>query len=454
MKLKKYLEFIKESIDIDDVFEFSEDDFLEYLLDLKDEGWLIRVDSGFVKEVDVYDYRESKYNTKEEEFTELVIPGKEVEKSYMINVIKGRNTTDEDVTDSLLFAHDIIKDVTGAREIKVIEVDVYDYRSVDINDVIVKGGIFIGKDLNIEEQIEINNISFFIKTGKRVEFKQIDVAKYYEWEYDNSDEKGNIYTHVELEDMANWMLRKNSEYKDLLVKGKEYMWYYYDLSNYIPDTQSLFQYTLNKENEVLLIKSMIKESGGLEEFINHIGDECSDEAYDNVKEKSEKEVIEYLLKERFYSSIKELSSNSEIYSDISSLVADWEMWAHVDDNYDELLSEFDDIVGKEFEYKRIKKEVTKKFKTKDSEGNIIFKEYQSEEIFYEIPFDNKWLLEYDYDFRDPESEYLLNNFKNIYELITIEGEHDLNPRITDWGNVDNKALNSEISAILNRYLKK
>lgn len=448
MKLKKYLEFIKESIDIDDVFEFSEDDFLEYFLTLKDEGWLIRVDSGFVKEIDIHDYRGSKYNTIEG-FTELVLPGKEVEKAYFIDIFKNKGVTNEDLTDSLLFAYDIIKDVTGAREIKVIGDD----GPVDINDVIVKGGIFIGKDLNIEEQIEINNISFFIKTGKKVEFKEIDVAKYYEWEYDNSDEKGNIYTHVELEDMADWMLSKNSGYKDSLVKGIEYMWDYYDHSNYIPDTQSLFQYTLNKENEVLLIKSMIKESGGLEEFINHIGDECSDEVYDNVKEKSEEEVIEYLLKERFYSSIKELSSNSEIYSDISSLVADWEMSAHVDDNYDELLSEFDDIVGKEFEYKRIKKEVTKKFKTKDSEGNTIFKEYQSEEIFYEIPFDNKWLLEH-YDFDD------LNNFRNIYDILyeyqsyTYFNYFDLNPRITDWGNVDNKALNSEISAILNKYLKK
>lgn len=451
MRLKKYLEFIKESIDIDNIFEFNDDDFLEYFLDLKDEGWLIRVDSGFVKEVDVYDYRESKYNTKEE-FTELVIPGKEVEKAYFIFITKSsRKTTDVDVTDSLLFAHDIIKDVTGAREIKVLDDD---DGSVDINDIIVKGGIFIGKDLNIEEQIEVNGISFFIKTGKKIEFKQIDVAKYYDWNYDNSDEKGNIYTHVELEDIAYWMLDKNSQYQDSLVKGIEYMWDYYEHSNYTPDTQSFFQYTLNKENEILLVKSMIKESGGLEEFINHIGDECSDEAYDSVKGKSEEEVIDYLLKERFYSSIKELSSNSEIYSDISSLVADWEMSAHVDDNYDEILSEFDDIVGKEFEYKRIKKEVTKNFKTKDSEGNIIFKEYQSEEIFYEIPFDNKWLLEYkDYDFSD------LNNFKNIYDILyEYQGDayfnYDLNPRIRDWGNVDSKALNSEISAILNKYLKK
>jgi hypothetical protein len=450
MRLKKYLEFIKESIDIDDIFEFKEKDFVEYFLELKDAGWLIRVDSGSVKKVKVWSYVENKYN-EEEEFTELLIPGEEVENSYLIYIFRGSRVNNEDVTDNLLFGYDIIKDITGAREIKVLD----DTNSpLDINDVLIKGGIFIGKDLDIEDQIEIDNISFFIKTGKKVKLKENEIAEYYGWSYDKVDKMGNIYTHIELEDIADWMLDKNSEYKDMLIKGMEHMWDYYEHSNYIPDIQSFFQYTLNKENEVLLIKSMIKESGGLEEFINHIGDECSDEAYDSVKEKSEEEVINYLLKERFYSSIKELSSNSEIYSDISSLVADWEMSAHVDDNYDAILSEFDNIVGKEFEYKRIKKEVTKKFKTKDSEGNVIFKEYQSEEIFYEIPFDNKWLLEHkDYDAND------LNNFKDIYDILReyfydASFDYILNPRINDWGDVDNKALNSEISAILNRYLKK
>jgi hypothetical protein len=52
------------------------------------------------------------------------------------------------------------------------------------------------------------------------------------------------------------------------------------------------------------VKSLIKEVGDLEDFIGHIGDECSDEAYENVKGKSEEEVINFLLKERFYDTLK------------------------------------------------------------------------------------------------------------------------------------------------------
>ena len=81
------------------------------------------------------------------------------------------------------------------------------------------------------------------------------------------------------------MLSRNSSYKDILVKGQEDMYDNYYGSDYQPDIPSMIQYTLSNENNHLLIKAMIKEVGGLEDMINHIGDECSDEAYENVKGK-------------------------------------------------------------------------------------------------------------------------------------------------------------------------
>ncbi len=453
MKLKRYFEFIKESIKLGDkiIWKLSQDDIMEYFLDMKDEGWLIRIDFGFVFEKSDWSYVNGKYvEKKEDTFTELVLSGNEVETSYFIVIFKGKDVTNEDLTDSLLFAHDILKDVTGAREVKVLDED----GPVDINELLVSGGLFIGKDLNDEEQIEINNVSFFIKTGDKIELSQKEVADYYGWEYDKVDENGNIYSHVELEDMADHLLSRNSEYKEFLVKGIEKMWDYYEPSNYTPDIQSLFQYTLSKENEVLLLKSIIKESGGLEEIKRYIGDECDDNVYNNVKEMNEENLINYLLKERFYSTIKQLVVESSIYSDITETVADWEMSSHVDTNHDEIISEFDDIVGKEFEYERIMKEVTKKYKSKDSDGNEKIHEYKENVIFYELKFDNKWILEYhDYDADD------LTNFKNIYDILyeyfgNGDFNYNMNPRISDWGNVDSKSLNSEISAILNKYLNK
>ena len=39
------------------------------------------------------------------------------------------------------------------------------------------------------------------------------------------------------------------------------------------------------------------------------------------------------IKERFYDTLKQLCTNSDITDEIKQTVADWEMSAHVDDNY-------------------------------------------------------------------------------------------------------------------------
>jgi hypothetical protein len=70
--------------------------------------------------------------------------------------------------------------------------------------------------------------------------------------------------------------------------------YYGD--GYYPEIDSMFQYTLNGENRVLLVRSIIKELGGLESTLNELEDE---EIYEELVGKSEDEVIQILLKERF-----------------------------------------------------------------------------------------------------------------------------------------------------------
>jgi uncharacterized protein (DUF1015 family) len=62
-----------------------------------------------------------------------------------------------------------------------------------------------------------------------------------------------------------------------------------------------------------------------------------------------------------------------------------------------------------------------------------------------------------YDFEADDETGVI--FKNIYDILyeycgNGDFNYNMNPRISDWGNVDSKSLNSEISAILNRYLKK
>ena len=113
------------------------------------------------------------------------------------------------------------------------------------------------------------------------------------------------------------------------------------------------------------------------------------------------------------------------------------MNAHADANFKELEDEFDDIVGKEFNYKKITKEI-------ESKG------YKLEKDFYVIEFMNDWL-------EDVDSEDLYNrSLRFLFDEWCGQQyfTYEINPHFSDWGNVNNKELNSEIKGNLERYLKK
>jgi hypothetical protein len=251
--------------------------------------------------------------------------------------------------------------------------------------------------------------------------------------------------------MTDVMLSRKSDYKDILINGEESMYDNYYGNDYQPDTQSMFQYSLTKENGVLLVKAMIKEVGGLESMINHIGDECSDETYESVKDKSEEEVIDFLLKERFYTTLKQLCKNSEICQEIRQTIGDWEMNAHVDENYKQILDEFDEIVEKEFKFTKEEKEVTKYYTTKDETGNQIRREYKKDVTFYIIQFSNDWT-------ENTDAEYLKG--RDLVDLFKewcsneMQFNYDMKPYFSDYGDVDRVSLNKDITSDLNRYLSK
>ena len=410
MKLKRYIQFInesiKEQIDEKKFWKLDEDDIREYLIDLTDAGYLITVGFGFCET-----WTEHRYNKppfKKEIYTEKVKSGEDVRPSYWIQIESSGSVNNDDVTSALQFAYSIISEQANA-DIVINDAD----GSLDIDRILLKGGLFINTepdDDNSGEEAELY-IAMFVKQKDLVEISEVDLMNYYGWDVDEV-KNGHLYLHIDLEDMCDIMLDRKDRWKDILVGGmQDGFWDNYDIWNYAPDINSLFQYTLDKDNVVLLVKSMIKEMGGLENTINHIGDECSDEAYESVKGKSEDEV--------------------------ANTVADWEMSAHADANFDELESAFDDIVGKEFEYSKIKKEI-------ESKG------YKIEKEFYVIPFSNDWISETD-------SEDLYNkNLKDIFDEWCGHQyfTYEIKPYFSDYGNVDNKKLNSEIKGNLERYLNR
>jgi hypothetical protein len=441
MKLKRYIQFIKESIkekiEEKSLWKLDEDDIREYLIDLTDAGYLITVGFGFCETWTEHRYNKPK--TEKDVYTEKVKSGDSVRPAYWIQIETSRSVNNDDVTSALQFAHSIISEQANS-DVAICDAD----GNLELDGIQVKGGLFINTE-SVDDysgtEAELY-IAFFVKQKDTVEISEIDLMEFYGWEVDEV-KNAHLYLHIDLEDMCDIMLDRKDRWKDTLIGGmKDGFWDNYDIWNYAPDINSLFQYTLDKENVVLLVKSMIKEMGGLEDTINHIGDECSDESYESVKGKSEDEVIQFLLKERFYETLKQLCKNSDIYQDeVANTVADWEMSAHADANFDELERAFDNIVGKEFEYSKIKKEV---------EYPQVDKSYKIEKDFYVIPFSNEWL-------QDLDSEFLYNkNLKDIFDEWCGHQyfTYEIKPYFSDYGNVDNKKLNSEIKGNLERYLNR
>lgn len=451
--IKKYLQFIsesiKEKIEEKTLWKLSEDDITDYMLEITDAGYSVSVEFGFSEKVKQGSYKEGKWVESEKEvFTDKVKAGDEVIPAYWISIVKGSRIKNDDVTSTFQFACSIIAEEANAE----ISVNDSDGNLGDPDGIEIKGGLFYTDNWNSSEPelLEVDNIAIFAKSKESVTFTEKDLVEYYDWSDAIVKEDGRIYVELDIEDMSDVMLSRNSNYKDILVKGQEDMYDNYYNNDYQPDIPSMIQYTLDNENDKLLIKAMIKEVGGLENMINHIGDECSDEAYENVKDKSEEEVINYLLKERFYETLKQLCKNSEICQEIRQTIGDWELNAHADSNYQEVLDEFDKIVEKEFTFTKDKREVTKYYTSKDAEGNQTRREYQEIDTFYIIPYNNDWI-----DNEDGE-RLKGNSLVDIFKEWCGEQyfTYEMSPYFSDSGDVDSKALNQDLKSDLERYLKK
>ena len=165
--------------------------------------------------------------------------------------------------------------------------------------------------------------------------------------------------------------------------------------------------------------------------------------------KSEEEVIEFLLKERFYETLKQLCKNSEICQEIRQTIGDWEMNAHVDSNYQSILDEFDEVVESEFKFTKEKREVTKYYTSKDAEGNQTRREYQELDTFYKISYNNDWI-------ENSEGDTLQDN--SLFDIFKEWcGEqyftYEMKPNFSDYGDVNSVALNKDLKSDLERYLK-
>jgi hypothetical protein len=447
MKLKRYIQFVKESlkekIEEKSLWKLDEDQIRDYFIDFEDAGYLLTVEFGFVEETTKHYY--NRPSEQKEIYTEKVTSGDNVRPAYWIRIEKSSSVNSEDITDSLKFVYSILKSEADA-DITLHDADT----DVDINTTIIKGGIFINTEPDDDKSGEEaeSYLALFVKQKESITITPKDLVDFYGWNVE-VEKEGQLWAEIDLEDLADFILSPRSDYKDSLVKGQEHMWDYYDISGYYPDIISLFQYDLDKENEVLVAKSIIKELGGYEQTINHIGDECDNQIYEDVKDMTEEELIKYLLSERFYKTIEQLANHSEVLQEIRETIANFEMSAHCDENYDQIVSNFDGIVSDELEqYEKVVKEVTKYYNSKDAEGNQVRREYKTDVTYYQFPYSNDWIKEVDSDYL--YSKDLDDLFRDWVREQNID--RNLNPRISDYGDVNRVKMNEDIKAFLTRYL--
>jgi hypothetical protein len=461
MRIKRwndFLSYIKESKSTEELgfWKIDEDDIRDYFQESIDEGYQIEVRFGFVGEERTWSHKEQK-SYYLERFTKKMLSGKNTPAISIL--ITSEKVSSNDVSDNLRFAHSIISEEADA-EISILDAD---GEIGEIDGIVAKGGLFYTDTWNENPEVQEveGHVEFLVKQNEYVNITQKQLAEYYNW--GSYEEKGDlIFVDYSLEDLADEILSRDSNYKDLLINGDDGSIYEnYWSSDYQPDFNSLFDYYLDKENKSLFVKTLIKDAGGLEEFVSYIGDECDDMAYDAIKvmmedkegepeatkeERKIKDITEYLLKERFYT-LKQMSKDSEILSDIKESYGDWASNTHAEKNLEEIRSEFDSILNDNFTYKKATREVEKK--RRDTSGN--FHTYRDEETFYLIQFSSDWIEEI--EFEDLENEKLTSVFETYLDKNDLY-RHELNPHFSDYGDMDDKAWNKDIKSDLLRFLNK
>lgn len=417
--IKRYLQFIKEqkSSEIKSIWDYwtlTNEKVAELFLDLTDSGFYISDIEDGVLEADSVDNLDMEAK---------ILCDMEYTPCQCISIKNPRgNVNNDDLTDSLLTAIEYIKEIG-------YKVDVRDDNGIlDIDTIVVGNDITINGDLELKgplqiivcEEVGAVNTLFGLERGspRIVKFTESEVMEYYSWEADEIID-GKPYIYISQEDLANKILSSKDYYRDRLINGIDYE--DYESGDYTPDTQTLFQYYLDKKNEVEIVKILIKEIGSLDDFR---------EQYEDVDFETEDDLVEFLLKERFYTTLDQMIkySDSDLVSDIKMSYNDLYVGAICSAHEKELEYAFDKIVSDNFKY---------------------IKDNNDKGVFYKIKFNMEWLEEYyfDYDFL---SSYPL---KDIFdEYISREyWENSMSPDFSDYAHINNELFNKEVERLIKYY---
>lgn len=449
--IKNWNQFIFESFD--DKRWMSKEDIIEYLTFLSDDDIMYQVEECYY---DKNSHKSSLIDLNTD--SDILKVGDEISLGFMIRIGNSRGGSDDLTTDFRTFINLMqseefsiwIEDSEG----RISPESIYIHKGSLITWIPeVPGKPYTpNKDDWSDGDVYISNseIWIYLKQDEVIEIENdLQLAKFYNWqEFQKSGD--DIYFEMDIEDLADIMLSRNSTWPQTLLNGLDCM--DYESHYYQPDINSLFQYNLGKDEEVMMVKCVIKECGGVKDFLDEIDDDIDLLGGPDV---SEDDVIKHVLSEGFYGKSKKVFENSDIVGDIRSLIADYESQAHCDRNEEDMYNGFDRILDREeIKYEKEWK-LSKRFyyaSVKDSNGKVTGKKkvYFDDNVWtYKIFYQQRWISDYE-KVRDGESlRYVFTEWAYDYYFdYSLDNYIDF----SDYGDVDRVEMNKEIKYILENYL--
>lgn len=429
MKLLRYKRFIKESKDID--IWMSETEILNLFQSFIDDEYLVDVEKTFSR--------------SDKEISNDVIMKNDEDIYIGCSVTMGRSEIrgTEDLTN-------VFKSVLTQLRQNGYNVFIKDNDyEIDENQIKINRGIYIKIDDSGPLKNETKSISIFLIQNESQKLTDKNIAEFHDWVGYESNENGNIYFEISIEDLAYLMLDRSAHdrggYVGLLTNGIDRD--NYDSIYYQPDIPDLINHHLNNNQIEKLIKCLINEVG-VDDIISEIND-ISGESL------TESEITQFLIKERFKNTLEELLKDNdlEIVGEIQQIIADYNIDAHVSKNEEEMYKSFDRILEREDIGFRKEFKLGKRFyytKSKIVDG-LVKTYYDDYTCIYKIYYDDRWIFEYEYkqdQLENSNLESIFNEWANSQYF-----NYKLDPYYSDYGNVDDKSLNSEIDSMLDDCLK-
>ena len=471
MKLiKKYLEFIKEDVNIhlnehfdisiledESLWNLSEREIRECFIEFEDAGYEIDIDLIFMGDsynVDYYNngHRNETINVRRPTTKTKagMMPG------YWINISVTPNINIKtDLSEHLKEIYSYITEEANAN------IEIYDKKNYypydlnkitsNINHITIKNGIYDNRYTNDESKVYI--ILCGEQKNSRLNITEMDLLEYYKWDKDEIIiENDKLYIELEIDKLVDMFVL--SDQKDFIkvLKNRDNLWDLFDMENFCSsdtDYKTIFN-ILDSDNFKLFMKCLVKEYGGVNKILASIS-EYNDEDYEFLEDKSEDVILEYVSRNGANDLFDFLFEDSEVIKQIIYIIANYEMDAYAEEYYNKLVEAFDKKIGEYFEFTKNQKEITKKYYSQEKRTT---ESYQKISTFYKIEFNNSWLN----DIEDEDLEdYLDNDSNSLEELMcswfdSYYSKEKLSPNFPEYANVDSKKFNSDLKGALQSYI--